>query len=673
MIKQHRNFLVLIAIILSFFLMGCAEREALDTVPDSYAKQIVVKEDGPKLYWFIPDGMRADPDLFNIYKWAEEGKLPNIKKMMDNGAYGFSIPDFPSHTPTNFASLFTGAHPIVHGVADGPMHIEGFHLKKPSIGGFSSVAKKVSPVWKVLEENGKKVVLLSIPGSTPPELKDGITIRGRWGGWGADTNKVIYEPEEKLEERKSVGRGFKLFFLGSPLTRFVEKTNAGGWEDVPTSYSVAKEVKLEAHGLAVYAHVYDSTNDQNVNYDGVVFSRDKENAIANLKQGEWSDWIPVQLKSKDVSFESDIRIKLIKLWDNSNFRITILYNNLNRLITDPAEVSDEINFGVGPMVDFADNWPPQLIYEDEDKQTFLDEARMSWEWHKKAVPFVYAKYNPDVFIQDIYTPNQMLESRWWHQFIDTTREDYDEGKAKEAWNDILELYKGLDAILGEALENADEDSYFVLSSDHGVCSLKRLVRLNNLFAKKGWLKFTINQKTGEPIIDWENSKVIYLKMAHIYVSPNGLGGNWNRASGSEYEKLRDEVIDALNELEDDNGVKPVVKAVKWEQVPKYFNLPTDRVGDIVIEVTPGYFWFEEMDNSLKIFVDPLTSGYKQTIDARKNNCMWTPFMIMGPGVKNMELKKPIIHADQLPTILTLMDVEIPEHVQGRVLKEIISS
>lgn len=77
-----------------------------------------------KLYWFIPDGTRAEPDMFTVFKWAEEGKLPNIKKMMDNGAYGYSIPDFPSHTPTNFASLLTGAHPRVHGISDGPMHVE---------------------------------------------------------------------------------------------------------------------------------------------------------------------------------------------------------------------------------------------------------------------------------------------------------------------------------------------------------------------------------------------------------------------------------------------------------------------------------------------------------------------------------------------------------------------
>mgnify|MGYP001615337336 FL=1 len=667
MLKLTKHSFIFILLVPLLLVVSCAQQPAAK----SQVKEHEIKSQA-KLYWFIPDGMRADPDLFNIYKWAEEGKLPNIKKLMDNGAYGYSIPDFPSHTPTNFGSLFTGAHPLVHGVADGPMHIEGFPLNKPSVAGFSSVAKKVPPIWKILEDKGMKVVLLSIPGSTPPELKKGITIRGRWGGWGADTHKVIYEPEEKLEERKSAGRGFKLFFLGSPLTRFVEKVNADDWKNMPQSYSKAKESKLEAHGLSVYAYIYDSTNDHKVNYDSVIFSLNKENAIANLKQSEWGDWIPVQLKFKDISFDSDIKIKLIKLWDNSNFRIRILYNELNKLITEPSEVGEELSDGVGPMVDFADNWPPQLIYEGEDKETFLEEARMSLEWHKKAVPFIYEKYNPDVFIQDIYTPNQMLESRWWHRYIDESRENYNEEKAEGAWDDIMELYKGLDAIIGEAMENADKDAYFVFSSDHGICSLKRLVKLNNLFAQKGWLKFTIDGKTGEHIIDWDNSKVIYLIAAHVYVNPDGLGGDWQRGSGPEYEKLRDGVIMALKELEDDNGEKPVVNAVKWEDAPKFFELPTDRIGDIVLEVKQGYSGYEEMDESLKIFVDPLTSGYKQAIDAKKNNCMWTPFMIMGPGVKKgYQVEEPISHIDQLPTLLHLLEVGIPDHVQGKVLNGIL--
>jgi arylsulfatase A-like enzyme len=121
-----------------------------------------------KLYWFIPDGMRADRGDFNIFRWAREGKLPNIKRMMENGAYGYSIPYFPSHTPINFASLLTGTPPSTHGISDGPMHVEGAPLARPSAAGFSSTARKVPAIWKTLEDAGKNVFLLSVPGSTPP-------------------------------------------------------------------------------------------------------------------------------------------------------------------------------------------------------------------------------------------------------------------------------------------------------------------------------------------------------------------------------------------------------------------------------------------------------------------------------------------------------------------------
>ena len=627
-----------------------------------------------KVYWFIPDGLRAEPDLFTIYKWAQEGKLPNIKKMMDNGSYGYSIPDFPSHTPTNFAALLTGAHPIVHGIADGPMHIEGYPLAKPSVPGFASTAKKVDPIWKVLEDAGKKVALLSIPGSTPPELENGITVRGRWGGWGADTPAIVYEPMEKLTERKEAGKAFRLFYLGQKLTEFVIKGKAVSWSNVPSSFSPAVETKLDAYSLSIYAYIFDSTDDNEKNYDSVIFSLDKKSEFMNLKQGAWSDWKDVDLKWKEQPFESQIRIKVIKLWpEDGNFRIRLFFNNMNKFITEPSEVALEMTEAIGPMIDFVDNWPAQLIYEDEDKEAFFEEAMDSLAWHKKAAGFVMNKYSPDALIQDTYTPNQMLESRWWMRNIDKNHPDYaGPEKEKEAWDDVLKMYQGIDAILGEAIKNADEKTLIVFSSDHGVIPLYKQVRINNLFAQKRWLKFTIDEKTGEPTIDWNNTKAIYMKMAHVYVNPDGLGGDWKRGSGLEYDKLREEVMKAIAELQDDNGKKPLVQAVKWEDAPKYFELPTDRIGDIVLEVMPGYQWWEEVTEDLRIFTAPLSSGYKQAVNAKTTKGMWTPFMMMGPGVKKgYALKDPISHVDQMPTILKLLSVDIPSYVQGRVLSEIL--
>jgi predicted AlkP superfamily phosphohydrolase/phosphomutase len=625
------------------------------------------------VYWFIPDGTRADPDIFKIYEWAEEGKLPNIKKMMEEGSYGYSIPDFPSHTPTNFASLLTGTHPKTHGVADGPMHVEGYPLATPSVAGFGSAAKRVDPIWKILEAVGKKVALLSIPGSTPPELQNGITIRGRWAPWGFDTPALIFEPMEMLKERKSAGRGFKLFYLGQKLTQFIETGTVSGWENPPKSFSPAKEMKMSAHGATIWGLVYDSTDDNATNYDQVLFSLDKKTPIATLDEGEWSEWTPVTLAWKEAPVASDMRIKVIKLWDTGNFRVRLFFNNINEFLTQPSSVAGELTANVGPMVDFVDNWPAQLIYEEEDKDAFLEEAEMSLDWHKRAAGFIWDTYQPDVFIHDTYTPNQMLESRWWHRQIAGPNFDYNtRATAADEWDDIFWLYKKLDDILGEVLAKADRNTLVVFSSDHGVIPIKKQFKINNLFAEKGWLKYTIDPTTGEPVIDWAKSKVVYLKMAYVYVKPEGLGGEWTRGSGPAYEQLRTEVIAALSELKDSDGVSPVVHVAKWEEAPEYFELPADRIGDLVVQVTPGYQLWEEVDAGGRIFEEPLGGGYKQAIDPLTTKGMWTPFVVMGPGVRRgYAMTEPIRHVDQMPTILRLLNIPVPEHVEGRVMEEIL--
>jgi hypothetical protein len=265
-----------------------------------------------KLYWFIPDGMRADPYIFNIYEWAQKGELPNIKRMMDNGSYGFCKPVYPGHTPVNFASLLTGTYPEVHGVSDGPMHIKGHPLVKPSVNGFSSTAKKVEPIWVTLEKQGRSVGVLSIPGSTPPELDSGFTLIGRWGGWGANFYAVNFEELGDGHMLYQQGRHTRLFYFGPALVIFQHALPAQEWIAPPVSYSPAKEVALEAWGARVYVYLYDSTDDQKINYDRVAFSTDKHEIFADLKEGWWSDWLPITLEWNNLKINTEFKIRVIK-------------------------------------------------------------------------------------------------------------------------------------------------------------------------------------------------------------------------------------------------------------------------------------------------------------------------------------------------------------------------
>ncbi|MFH0868501.1 MAG: alkaline phosphatase family protein [Candidatus Woesearchaeota archaeon] len=678
MINSKLNVLAIFFLVTAaIFLSACTQLEVKDDgLQESDVKLYVVKEPSEtatRLYWFIPDGMRADPDLFNIFKWAEEGKLPNIKRMMEQGSYGYSIPVFPSHTPVNFATLLTGAYPKTTGVADGPMHVEGRPLDKVAIGGFSSVARKVPAIWSTLEENGKKVFLLSIPGSTPPEIDQGIVVRGRWGGWGADFHAINFQSKEDNSQRKKQGRGSRLFYFGPQLTEYIDSKPAEGWENIPSSYSTPLEAEMTAWGATVYAYIYDSTNDETTNYNRIIFSKDKKEILADIKQGEWSDWQKITLKWQERDVDSNVIFNVIILDDDGFFRVRFFFNNLNKYITQPSTVAEDLTTNVGPMVDFVDNFPPQLIYYDEDKKTFLDELKFSFDWHTKTIPYIMEEYQPDVVIHDIYSPNQMLTSRWWMGYVDPASERYNdvtEEEREQLWEEVEDMYKDLDNMVGEILENTDENTVVVLSSDHGASVLNKWVMVNNLLAKNGLLKFTINPETGEPIIDWENSKAVYLKMDNIYIHPDGLAGNWTRASGLEYKALRDQVIKILLDLRD-GGKSPVATVTKWEDVEKFLDLPTDRVGDLVIANEVGYGWNEEMTEELELFSIPLKTGYKQAIHPEEAKSMWTPFIIMGPGVKESHfIEDPIGHVDQYPTIMTLMGMPIPDFVEGKPIEEI---
>jgi predicted AlkP superfamily phosphohydrolase/phosphomutase len=645
-----------------------------------------------KLYWFIPDGLRAEPELFNIYKWANNGELPNIKRLMDKGSYGFSIPDYPSHTPVNFATLLTGSHPRTHGVSDGAMHVEGYPLNISPFSGFRSNAKKVPAAWSIFEDNKLDVFLLSMPGSTPPELSDGITVRGRWGGWGADFYAVNFQDITDELAEDFFSRSMRLFYTGPKLTETLSSNDVVLIPEGIESFSKIKEIKLEAWDKIVYGFIYDGTDDRKINYDNIAFSLDKKKILTKLSSGDWSDWLSINLKwrTKDdfnmytpkkteierkftsIEVPTEFKIKIIKLTDDGKFRIRFFYNNLNKYLTVPSGVAKDLTEGVGPMVDFVDNYPPQLIYYPEDKQAFLEEAKMSLDWHKKAVSYIIDKYSPEVVLHDTYTPNQMLTSRWWLGYLDPQSLKYNDITEEERgilWQEVKGMYKGIDDIIGGILDSADENTYIVFSSDHGAAPLNKEVYLNNYFAKKGWLEIKYDEKNKIYDIDWDNTKVAFLRMNSIYINPNGLGGNWKRGSGLEYEKLREEVIKYLQELKDDN-LSPMGGIVKWENVEDFLDLPTDRVGDLIVSNNIGYGWSEEVNKNMDIFKIPLKSGYKQAIDPQEK-AVWTPFIIAGPGVKeDFALEKPINHVDQLPTILDLMKINIPDYAEGKSLDKI---
>ena len=99
------------------------------------------------------DGM--DPKFTK--KMLNEGKLPNVKKLLEVGAARedlYMLGAQPTITPPMWTTLSTGAYPMTHGItcywnADGD-NIGKFRRN------FVSAQVKAEQIWQVTAEAGKK-------------------------------------------------------------------------------------------------------------------------------------------------------------------------------------------------------------------------------------------------------------------------------------------------------------------------------------------------------------------------------------------------------------------------------------------------------------------------------------------------------------------------------------
>ncbi len=116
-----------------------------------------------------------DGGTFNVVKpLVEEGKLPNLARLMKEGSWGNLISTIPSYTSCAWPSFLTGKNPGKHGV---------FYFlspKKDSYKGEIVSAKSIrtTTLLKILSIKGKRIGVVDIPLTFPPEEVNGFLVSG---------------------------------------------------------------------------------------------------------------------------------------------------------------------------------------------------------------------------------------------------------------------------------------------------------------------------------------------------------------------------------------------------------------------------------------------------------------------------------------------------------------
>ena len=109
-----------------------------------------------------------------ICPWVEEGRLPNLARLMKGGTYGKLESTIPPQTPVAWTSFMTGMNAGKHGIPD-------YVTREPNsykIEYINATYRRAKPIWSIVGDRGGRVGVVNVPMTYPPEAVNGFMISG---------------------------------------------------------------------------------------------------------------------------------------------------------------------------------------------------------------------------------------------------------------------------------------------------------------------------------------------------------------------------------------------------------------------------------------------------------------------------------------------------------------
>ena len=153
-----------------------------------------------------------------VRPWAAAGRLPVLAGLMARGAWGPLRSTVPAATFPAWTSLTTGVNPGRHGVLDFSERVPGTYRVRFVNGSW----RRVPALWTRLSAAGRRVAVLTVPATYPPEPIDGVMVSGFDSPLTTAIDGSFVHPKALYAEiRRVVGR--------VPFADFQEVTTGPGW------------------------------------------------------------------------------------------------------------------------------------------------------------------------------------------------------------------------------------------------------------------------------------------------------------------------------------------------------------------------------------------------------------------------------------------------------------
>jgi predicted AlkP superfamily phosphohydrolase/phosphomutase len=352
-----------------------------------------------------------------------------------------------------------------------------------------------------------------------------------------------------------------------------------------------------------------------------------------------------------------------------------------------------------------------------EEKAFLDDTYDISDHLTSSALRLMAEQPWDLFAVVYRDTDEVAHHFWSH--MDESHPAHDPLLAESYGDSLLECYQRLDGALGDLVRAAGPNCTVFVVSDHGTGPLYKDVFLNEWLHQQGflvpasapdglrailtrlgvtrsnasrvlrasglhkvehWIKGLLGDRISmlprdswgdfSDAVDWRHTKAYsYGYYGQIYLNVKGREPQGVVGSGAEFMEVREQITDALRKWNDPVDGEPVVSAVYSSE--EVFEGPfIDRAPDLTVimrdlaYVTRSGREFSREPGS--IFASPLT---QETGSHRLNGIL----IAAGAGLADNEDRVPEASLmDITPTVLHLLGVPVPNHLDGRVLSEYLA-
>jgi len=132
--------------------------------------------------------------------WMKAGELPSLRRLMEEGAHGELTSTTPPNSAAAWTSFMTGKNPGKHGVFDFFEPVTNSYAVRHTNG----TSRQAKTIWRILSESGKRVGIMGVPMTYPPEEVLGYLIAGL--DTPDERSQFIYPPALQHELARKFGR-----------------------------------------------------------------------------------------------------------------------------------------------------------------------------------------------------------------------------------------------------------------------------------------------------------------------------------------------------------------------------------------------------------------------------------------------------------------------------------